>query len=164
MCKKKFKNIWRKQVGITPKWPVFKALFENDRDIAPKPLKWRFKSDFTDQFFRIFFKTHFKKNEKTYQKHWFFHIFWRRFWAKILKQNWSVKSFLNRHFKGFGAISRSFSNRALKTVHFGVGEVRNVRRMTVLRRFWCLSQFSTVGGSIFCQKSNFSFKNILKHV
>ena len=38
-------------------------------------------------------------------------------------KKWSTKSFLNLHFKGFGAITRSDSNRALKTVHFGIGEV-----------------------------------------
>ena len=40
----------------TPKCTVFKALFENDRDIAPKPLKWRFKNDFADHFFFSFFR------------------------------------------------------------------------------------------------------------
>ena len=32
-------------------------------------------------------------------------------------------SFLNIHFKGFGAISRSRGCRVLKTVHFGIGDI-----------------------------------------
>ena len=43
--------------------------------------------------------------------------------AKKCEKLNSTKSFLNPRFKGFGAIIRSDSNRALKTVHFGIGEV-----------------------------------------
>ena len=32
------------------------------------------------------------------------------------------ESLLNLHFKGFGALKRSFSCRVFKTVHFGIGE------------------------------------------
>ena len=38
------------------------------------------------------------------------------------KKRWG-KSFLNLHFKGFGAITRSDSCRVLKTVHFGIGDI-----------------------------------------
>ena len=47
----------------------------------------------------------------------------RRKFSKNAEKQKSSKSFLNLHFKGFGAISRSRACRALKTVHFGIGEV-----------------------------------------
>ena len=39
------------------------------------------------------------------------------------QKNRSSKSFLNLHFMGFGAISRSRGGRVFKTVHFGIGDV-----------------------------------------
>ena len=40
------------------------------------------------------------------------------------------KSLLNLHFKGFGTITPSDSNRALKTVHFGIGDVQKAPTAT----------------------------------
>ena len=62
------------------------------------------------------------------------------------------KSLLNLHFKGFGAISRSDSNRALQTVHFGIGEVPKCptdnRFMKILLFFAILVTFFV----FFCKK------------
>ena len=66
------------------------------------------------------------------------------------------KSIFNHHFKGFGAITRSFSCRALKTVHIGTGEVPKAptddRFMKILKFFGI---FGRSAGAFFAQNGYF---------
>ena len=76
--------------------------------------------------------------------------------AKKWEKQRSTKSLLNLHFKGFGVITRSDSNRALKTVHFGIGEVPKCPTDDRFMEIWAfLAIFHGWRAPFFCQKWQF---------
>ena len=71
------------------------------------------------------------------------------------EKNRSKKSLLNPHFKGFGAISRSFSNRALKTVHVGAGEVPKLPTDDRFIKIFMFFAISLSRRALFAQNGHF---------